>query len=298
MELKSVAKPVGRSALESMEAAAGPARELLGGSSGSAPDHASRAAAQFLVRGTSTAPLLTPRRSALESLLEAEDRRKQILETDLSPWRMICSLQIESADGRGYIGTGWFLGPRTIITAGHCVYDAVELGGWARKIVVMPGRNGAERPFGQVESSRLFTTDRWMSDRDPDFDYGAIQLDRDLGATVGTFKAGSMPDAALQHRLVNISGYPGPRGDGAEQYFHANRVKAVTGRRVFYDVDTQGGQSGSPVWTYEDGDPSPIVIGIHAYGIGGVPANLNVHANSGPRILPEVLTVMRGWMGN
>ena len=244
MELKSVSKP-GRSALESTETAAtaGPAREVVGGSAGSAPDQTSRAADQFLVRGTSKDSIVPPRRSALESLLEAEDRRKQILETDLTPWRMICSLQIESADGRAYVGTGWFIGPKTIITAGHCVHDTVELGGWAKKITVIPGRNGQQQPFGHVDSARFSTTDRWLSDRDPDYDYSAIHLDKDVGTKVGTFRVGAMPDASLANRLVNVSGYPAPRGGGAEQYLHANRVKAVTARRLFYDVDTQGGQS-------------------------------------------------------
>jgi hypothetical protein len=39
-----------------------------------------------------------------------------------------------------------------------------------------------------------------------------------------------------------------------------------------------------------------VVVAIHAYGVGGVPTNLNVVANSGPRVLPEVLEVIRGWI--
>jgi V8-like Glu-specific endopeptidase len=296
MELNSVSNPK-RSALESREGPTGPEREVMGGSGGSAPDQDSRAGKQFLVRGASAEPLVKPRRSALETLLEAEDRRKQVLETDLSPWRMICALEIESQDGRPYVGTGWLIGPRTVITAGHCVYDEVELSGWASRITVIPGRNGAQRPFGEFESTRFSTTDRWKSERDPDYDYGAIHLADDLGSKVGTFAVGVMPDAALRNRLVNVSGYPAPRGNGADQYFHANRVKAVSNRRVFYDIDTEGGQSGSPVWTYEDGNKTPIVIGIHAYGVGGTPAGIDVRANSGPRILPEVLKVIRTWMG-
>jgi V8-like Glu-specific endopeptidase len=101
----------------------------------------------------------------------------------------------------------------------------------------------------------------------------------------------------LTERLVNVSGYPVSPGNGRQQYFHANRVKAVTARRVFYDVDTIGGQSGSPVWAYlDDASETPTVVAIHAYGVGGVPAGLNVVANSGPRILPDVLDVIKGWI--
>jgi glutamyl endopeptidase len=114
---------------------------------------------------------------------------------------------------------------------------------------------------------------------------------------VGTFAIGVLPDAELANRLVNVSGYPVVPGNGRLQYFHANRVKALTPRRVFYDVDTMGGQSGSPVWVYLDKSDIPTVVGIHAYGVGGVPASLGgLAANSGPRILPEVMDVMKGWI--
>ena len=295
--LKSVDNPTVRlAALESQEASDGVQREVVTGNQGQAGDGQSRAGLQYLVRGTRSQPLRQAR-TILESILGDIDRRKQILETELLPWRMIGSLEIVSQNGLPYVGTGWFIAPRTVITAGHCVFDPVELGGWARQITVIPGRNGdAVTPFPTETSTRFSTTDRWLDAQDPDFDYAAIHLDTDLAATVGTFGVGVLPDEELKDRLVNVSGYPVSPGNGREQYFHANRVKALTARRLFYDIDTLGGQSGSPVWTYMDGEEDPIVIGIHAYGVGGVPADMHLVANSGPRILPDVLEVMRGWI--
>lgn len=297
MDLTSVDSPKPqRSVLEALEVAATAPREIISGNQGQTDDGASRAATQFLVTGTRPQPLRQPR-STLESILGDVDRRKQILETDLAPWRMICSLDIVSQNGLRYIGTGWFVGPRTLITAGHCVYDPVELGGWARQITVLPGRNGDQpAPFPSASSTRFSTTDRWLEAQEPDFDYAAIHLDTDLGTSIGAFGVGVLPDAELTDRLVNVSGYPVQPGNGREQYFHANRVKALTARRLFYDIDTMGGQSGSPVWAYVDGSEDPVVVGIHAYGVGGLPADLSVNANSGPRILPEVLEVIRGWI--
>lgn len=297
MNLKSVDKPkVKPSQFEGLESDGGQQRKVTAASAGQAPAAKSRAAERFLVRGTSAEPLSEPK-SLFESILGDVDRRQQILETEASPWRMICSLDILSQSGFPYVGTGWFVGPRTIITAGHCVYDPVELGGWAAQITVIPGLDGDEpEPFGRAVSTNFSTTDRWLEARDPDFDYAAIHLDEDLGATVGHFGVGVLTDADLNNRLVNVSGYPVWPGEGQLQYFHANRIKALTARRLFYDVDTYGGQSGSPVWAYLDGSDEPVVIGIHAYGVGGVPAGLGVVANSGPRILPEVLEVIRGWI--
>ena len=295
MNLKSVANPK-PSPFESFESADSQKREVTESDRGQAPQDPSRAADQFLVHGTRQEPLSNPR-NVFESILGDVDRRKQILETELLPWRMLCSLEIESTSGLQYIGTGWFAAPRTIITAGHCVYDEVELGGWARRITVIPGRNGETvAPFGRTVSQNFATSDRWLQAQDPDYDYAVIHLDQDLGTQIGAFGIAVLPESELQNRLVNVAGYPGSPGNGRFQYFHANRVKAVTARRLFYDVDTMGGQSGSPVWAYLDDSQDPKVVGIHAYGVGGVPSGLNVVANSGPRILPEVLELIRTWI--
>ncbi len=295
MNLKSADNPK-PSPFESLELASSQPRVITESNQGQEPSEKSRAADQYLVRGSRPQPLSNPQ-NIFESILGDVDRRKQILETELLPWRMLCSLEIESKHGFQYIGTGWFAGPRTVITAGHCVYDEFELQGWAKSITVIPGRNGeTSAPFGRAESSDFSTTDRWLEAQDPDFDYAAIHLSQDLGTSVGTFGIGVLPESDLQNRLVNVAGYPVSPGNGRSPYFHANRVKAVTGRRLFYDVDTMGGQSGSPVWAYLDDSQNPTVVGIHAYGIGGVPAGLNVVANSGPRVLPEVLELIREWI--
>ena len=291
MQLKSIDKPQA-SVFESREAA--PQQQETIDSKPGADSTPSRAT-QFLVTGKSPAPLRAPA-TVFESILGDIDRRKQILETDLQPWRMICSLDIISQNGLQYVGTGWFVAPKTVITAGHCVFDPVELGGWAKTITVMPGRNG-DAMAGRLSSTRFSTTDRWLEAQDADYDYAAIHLNDDLGTGAGSFGLAALSDADLNTRLVNVSGYPVHPGNGLFQYFHANRIKAVTSRRIFYDIDTMGGQSGSPVWAYlNDDTTNPVVVGIHAYGVNATPANLGVVANSGPRILPEVLTVIRDWM--
>jgi len=299
MELKSIDSPRHRrSAVESLAVEVGPVeqpRQLIASNPGEAVAENSRAVRHYVVRGLRTQPLRAPG-SALETILGDVDRRKQILETDLPPWRMICSLEIEGTNGLSYIGTGWFAGPHTVLTAGHCVFDPLELGGWARQITVTPARNGdVATPYGSLTSMSFSASDRWQQVQDPDYDYAAIHLSSDVGAKTGHFGLAVLPDSELQNRLVNVSGYPTSPGDGKSQYFHANRVKAVTARRVFYDIDTMGGQSGSPVWAYLDGSENPVVIGIHAYGVGGVPPGLSVVANSGPRILPEVLELIKTW---
>jgi len=287
VELKSVSNPPA-SALEAATAS----RSTTSGSPGP-PSEPSRSALHLLGKGRS-APL-PRRRSGLESVL-GQDDRVRILDTELPPWRMICALEMRGSSGAGAIGTGWLVGPKTVLTAGHCVHSGRFFGGWAREIAVSPGRNGTAFPCGTATSTRFASLDAWVEREDPDFDVGCIHLDQPLGERLGWFALGALPPKDLEGYLVNVSGYPVDRGGGTEQYHHRNRVLRVSDRRLFYDVDTYGGQSGAPVWIHESPDAPPLVVGIHAYGVSGTPPAYHLEANSAPRIIPEVLDRIRAWV--
>ena len=272
--------------------------KILPSKEGTEPVGDSLSAKHLLVRGKSDTPLqkrfATRSMGALETVIGV-DERQRILDTNTAPWRMICALRM-SAGGGSAMGTGWLVGPRTIITAGHCVHSTEFFGGWAKEIEITPGRNGDEAPFGRVVSKQFSSVDKWVKDADPDFDIGCIHLSEPIGNTIGWFGLASLPANELEKCLLNISGYPADRGLGTEQYFEANRVLRVTDRRIFYDVDTYGGQSGAPVWIYQDGNTQPLAVGIHAYGVGGTPSIFGITANSAPRIIPEVLAQIQAWI--
>ena len=236
----------------------------------------------------------------LETIFGADDRTR-ITEANEPPWRAICALVISAPAGPS-VGTGWLAGPRTVITAGHCVYDRGAMGGWATEVAVSPGCDGPAIPFGTHRSRRFAAVDRWIADLDPDVDVGCIQLDEPVGERLGWLRPVSRTDDELQDWLVNIAGYaadkPAPRdpASGTELYFARNRVLRATDRRVFYDVDTAGGQSGAPVWIQASAAEDPLVVAVHAYGEGGTPSSLAVDANSAPRILPDLLAVIEGWI--
>jgi V8-like Glu-specific endopeptidase len=82
---------------------------------------------------------------------------------------------------------------------------------------------------------------------------------------------------------VNNSGYPGDKPFGT-QWFNAGAITQVTNRKIYYMIDTYGGQSGSPVWRFLNGQRHGV--GIHAYG--GCP-------NSATRIVKEVFDNMLAW---
>jgi V8-like Glu-specific endopeptidase len=215
------------------------------------------------------------------------DDRIQITNTSAYPWRVHASLRITARDGSLWIGTGWFIGPHTLATAGHVVFiyaPGTARHGWVRSIQVMPGRNGSSLPYGSVTSSSFRSVTGWTQSGSENFDYGAIIIPTELGRTVGWFGFGVYSDSDLRTSTANIAGYPGDKPSGT-QWYHARKVASVNSRKVYYAIDTAGGQSGSAVYRLKAG--GRYGIAIHAYG--------GAAANSGTRIVRPVFDNLRAW---
>jgi glutamyl endopeptidase len=213
-----------------------------------------------------------------------DDDRRPVPDPTQSPWRHNCALRIKTKTNRNYVGTGWFIGPRTVMTAGHCVYIHDE-GGWAQSIEVIPALDGDRKPFDSSRSSRFRAVDGWIERADSDFDYAAILLDDPLGEKTGWYGFAALDAATLQSADLNITGYPADRDRATRQYFHARRITRVTPRKIYYEIDTYGGQSGSCDYLLANGNR--VAVGIHTTGAAA--------ANSGTLINQDVFENMRRW---
>jgi V8-like Glu-specific endopeptidase len=194
-----------------------------------------------------------------------------------------------------HTGTAWFISPRTLVTAGHCIAvfrPGTPAHGMVSKVLVMPARNGETDPghsaFGWVEVQQqdLRVLDGWRLNGNLDFDFGAIILPANLalGATVGSFGYGHFPDANLVGARPTLSGYPDDVPEGT-QWFETNPIRQVAPSRLFYDIFTFPGQSGSPVFFANASQQ--IACAIHNFGDSPL--------NSGVRITPPVVTQLNAW---
>jgi V8-like Glu-specific endopeptidase len=224
----------------------------------------------------------------LAETVHGPDDRTQITNTSVYPWRVHASLLITARDNSQWIGTGWFIGPHTLMTAGHVVYiknsGVAGRDGWVKSIRVMPGRNGSTLPYGAVTSTNFRSVNGWINNGDQNYDYGAIIIPTNLGNTVGWFGFGVYSDADLRNTTGNISGYPGDKPTGT-QWYDFRRIASVNSLKVYYDIDTAGGQSGSAVYRIING--ARFGIAIHAYG--------GATTNSGTRITTPVYNNMVAW---
>lgn len=238
--------------------------------------------------GDTATGVLLQQPGAMETIAEVVigvDDRVRVTNTTAYPWRAICSLRITARDGSRWIGTGWLVGHRTVITAGHVVYIHSR-GGWVRSIEVIPGRNSSTEPFGSCTATRFHSVKGWTQKRKRSHDYGAIILPSacDFGRRVGYFGYANYGFFTLLNMLVNLSGYPGDKPAGT-QWWHARRIKWITSRTLVYNIDTAGGQSGSPVWRKKGNQR--YAVGIHTNGSSS--------GNSATRITKAVFDNIKAW---
>jgi glutamyl endopeptidase len=224
---------------------------------------------------------------AILEVVIGNDDRVKVTAGDLTtnPYRQIAALRIEAQTGALFVGTGWYIGPRALATAGHCVYLHDE-GGWPKSIEVIPAKFGPTEPYGQLQATRFRAAKGWTELVSQDFDYGVILLDsEETGKRVGWFEVDVFGDAQLSGD-ANISGYPADRDNANFQYFHARPLKRITETRLVYEIDTFGGQSGSPIWLDIQGE-GVVAVGVHTTG--------GATGNSGTRISEDVIQNLIAW---
>ncbi len=188
--------------------------------------------------------------------------------------------------GRIDIGcTGTLIGPRHVLTAGHCVYN-IDNDKWYSSLSFSPGQNGAVRPYGKIGWKRAISVRGWTQDHKRNYDYAMIVLDSDVGSTVGWLGYGwrkPMPDYN-----VNINGYPGDKPFGTMWHAYCNLGPKTT-YRLYYPCDTYKGMSGSGVYVYKSSDQSRIIYGVHAYGVN------YTGLNGATRIRKAVFENLKKW---
>ena len=217
------------------------------------------------------------------------DGRTQVTATTTYPNRAIAYLYVTWANNTAGSCTGWFINARTVVTAGHCVYNtaAGTAHGWAKSIRIYPGRNGASIPYGYTTGHRFFSVTGWTNSGYTANDYGAIQTNAPMGTTVGWFgyawqSSNTFPNAHT------VRGYPGDK-PSATLWTMNGLITAVNASRLWYSIDTYGGQSGSPLYKYING--GYYGYGIHTYGTSVSPYT----GNSATRITQAVFNNFATW---
>jgi len=153
------------------------------------------------------------------------------------PWSTNASLLITARDGSQWVGTGWFIAPRTLVTAGHCVYiknsNVPGRDGWVKNIQVMPGRDADKLPFGMRTSTRFFSVQGWGDSGDENYDYGAIILSEPFPKDPGTIGFAVYTDEQLANMVANVAGYPADKEPDGSLWYDKKKLHPRRRPRCF-----------------------------------------------------------------
>lgn len=175
-----------------------------------------------------------------------DDNRVKVSNTTNGQWRNTVKLLITAANGKTYIGSGFMIGPNSVATSGHCVYNA-DTGGWASSITVIPALNGTSQPYGSATSYNLECGGNWHDYTDNQDDWGIIRINANLGNSTGWLGL-RWQSSSYNGTTVKAVGYPG--SDSTHMYYGSGTVNSSSSRTLSGDWDLSGGQSGGPVQKY------------------------------------------------
>jgi V8-like Glu-specific endopeptidase len=250
-----------------------------------------------------------------EEPIGSRDTRVWVPNTKDAPFRYICNFEYDfPGHGRWGMCTGTLIGPRSVLTAGHCV-----VGRTASRLRIVAGRQGSSEPLPATVATKIIPAPGYRGSSPTD--YAIVHLANPIGRSIGwwgygyrrtkldrvgtSMLQGGLPRAAGRLH-VNVSGYPADkpgnakygcwdrsrprnkcrhtllgtarrnRACGTVPYRSYDRTTLLRGGMLHYLNDTCPGHSGSPVWVRRH--PSKggrVLVGVHVARDDGIGVKAN-----------------------
>jgi len=216
----------------------------------------------------------TNSQEALDYQKQFQDRKQAwaagVKETIFFPHSAICALRMTN-DGRQFSGTGFYIGDDRILTCGH------NLAG-ASSVTITPGKNGDNEPFASFTASpsdwvihpKFDVTVARSSPTGHDFDLAVIKV----STPPPNGEAFRILEELLQCQdsPIIVCGYAAGTVDRNKQHLDGDAIRLLSdsGEVFMYNLQTEGGTSGSPVYyvvARDDEARQQCVLETHLIGV-------------------------------
>jgi glutamyl endopeptidase len=245
--------------------------------------------------------------NALIASVYGQDNRVVVANTMQKPWHNIAKLKIKFPNDREFIGSGAAIDSTHIITAAHNVF-LKDNGGMADLSAIEVNFE----KYGAAKVSKIRILDDWTKNENWKFknnqwrplnhdnDLALLTLDHPLENFTECFELKVLEKSSLSGTKINISGYP----DNKILAWKNLQMKTASGTidsvasdcyQFFYNntLDTQGGQSGSPLWYLDRQTNTYKIVGVHVQGNKWV--NKDFY-NSATKITEDKLHLVLDWV--
>ena len=186
------------------------------------------------------------------------DSREKVTNSREYPYSAIVFIK-----GRGC--TGYFVGPKHILTAGHCVYN-ITSGTWFKDLDFYRGKNCDPDKGTLYKWAKSIIPAGYKHYKHPAYDYAMIITHKKTHTTMNfgwTYNSRGLLS-------VRIAGYPSDK-PGMCMWESECEIEDQWSSLLGHKCDTAGGNSGSPVFTYSR--HLAIAYCIHRGHIGAMDEN-------------------------
>jgi len=210
-----------------------------------------------------------PRRQSERKVFGDDDRIQiGIAEAEEYPFRVIGQILMMKKSGSSFC-SGALIGPHTVLTAAHCLYNHDE-GGWNEKIQFVPARTGTsaeDAPYGTYDYETAYVLggyiDNYQGSYDSVFrwDLGVVILKDPVGDDLGWMGYSNYDDLGAFH--ASITGYPGDMPASTMWYAGCDvQAENIATDYFLTDCDTYPGSSGSAVYAIDENDEH-VIVGVN-----------------------------------